>query len=162
MLQRRPAPDSLGRPDVRVVVGPVLGAVTPERAVVLLEVSRGGPVTCFASVVDDAYPTGRVVAGARPYRRSRGGMGAGCARGRARAHAAASLDMLALRPRAFVLTGLVPGARHVISFSGVNRADAQCRLAHVLVPLTARALEDNGGGTGIAGAPLCESVHDLI
>ena len=89
--------------NVAVVTGPVIGRVTADAAVVLLEVSIPARVTCVVSAVTLKHPQGVVVA-------------------------TASLDMPERVPRAFVVKGLRPGKRHVVMFSGVNRSDAATRV----------------------------------
>ncbi len=93
-------------PSVTVTVGPMVGRVTDTSAVVVVEVGRAARVTLLASVVTPEAPAGRVVAR--------------CVR-----------QLPAGRPRAFLLTGLVPGARHVVMLSGVARPDALARFAVV-------------------------------
>ena len=103
-------------PGVRVVTGPVIGRVSDTAAVVLLEVSAAARVTCVASAVTAKLPQGRPVA-------------------------RVTVDMPANRPRSFLLTGLVPGQRHVVFFSGVHPADARVRLGHFrTVPRDAQRL----------------------
>ncbi len=84
-------------------VGPVIGRVTDTVAVVLLEVNQNATVTCIASVLTAVTPHGRPVA-------------------------QCELELKAGRPRAFMLSGLVPGQKHVVSFGGVHRDDAENRL----------------------------------
>ncbi len=45
---------------MRVLVGPIIGKVTSQTAVVLLEVDRATEVTCFVSLVDAACPNGKL------------------------------------------------------------------------------------------------------
>ena len=88
---------------VRITVGPIIGRVTDTAAVVLLEVDQTCAVTCIASVITPAHPHGRPVA-----------------------HS--TVEFIANRPKPFLLRDLVPGKKHVVQFSGVNRADAEARM----------------------------------
>ena len=89
--------------DVHVQVGPIIGKVTEDSAIVLLEVDASQEITCFVSLLDDAAPQGRVVA-------------------------AVAQTMPANAPRAFKINGLSPSQRYKVSFSGVCRRDAEERI----------------------------------
>ena len=89
---------------VRIVVGPIIGKVTGDRARVLLEVDKDTEVACHVCLVDDSCPQGRQVAEVR-------------------------MRMRARRPGVFQLAKLVPGERYVACFSGVCRDDAVERVA---------------------------------
>ncbi len=90
-------------PGVQVVTGPVIGRVSADTALVLLEVSVRARVTAVVLVVTLKHPEGRVVS-------------------------RTTLDLPAKQPRAFVLRSLVPGKRHIVVLAGVCREDAAGRV----------------------------------
>ena len=100
---------------VAVNVGPVVGKVTDETAIVLLEVDRVQEVTCYVCLLDDVAPQGRVVA-------------------------AVTQTMPANSPRAFSIGGLSAAQRYKVCFSGVRRQDAEERVGQFQTynPLTQR------------------------
>jgi hypothetical protein len=85
---------------VRVAVGPVIGRVTFESVIVLLEVTKIADITCFISIVDDVSPEGRLVA-------------------------EQSKTLPANRPVAFKMEGLSVGQTYRVCFGGLHRADAE-------------------------------------
>ena len=93
--------------DVHVLVGPVIGKVTEDSAIVLLEIDATHEITCFVSLLDDAAPQGRVVA-------------------------AVAQTMPANAPRAFKISGLSAAQRYKVSFSGVCRKDAEERIGQFM------------------------------
>jgi hypothetical protein len=88
---------------VHIVVGPVIGKVTDEDAIILIEVDNAREVTCYISLLDDAAPQGRVMA-------------------------AVTQTMPANSPRVFKVSGLSAGQRYKATFSGVCRQDAEERI----------------------------------
>ncbi|DAZ97257.1 TPA: hypothetical protein N0F65_009308 [Lagenidium giganteum] len=90
---------------VRVLVGPVVGKVTPTTARVLLEVDHEVAVTCHVSMFDGVAQVMVELKHCRVQMQ--------CPRG---------------RPTCFVLTGLVPGRQYKLTFSGLCKSDAtSCR-----------------------------------
>ena len=91
------------------MTGPVVGKVGERDAIVLLEVSRSTRVECCVSEVSSAHPFGKAIA-----RETR--------------------NMKAYRPAPFWLTGLKPGHRYVVVFSGVDRDVVESRVARFTTP----------------------------
>ncbi|CAM9986285.1 unnamed protein product [Scytosiphon promiscuus] len=107
-------------PGVQVLTGPVIGEVTLNSAVVLLEVrvapelGTSARVCCYVSLVDDACPRGRVVC-------------------------SATLDVPSRRPRAFHIGGGVsnvigPARAYTVCFGGVCVEDARFRVGRFRTP----------------------------
>ncbi|CAM9474859.1 unnamed protein product [Hapterophycus canaliculatus] len=107
-------------PGVQVLTGPVIGEVTLNSAVVLLEVDVAPElgtttrVCCYVSLVDDACPRGRVVC-------------------------SATLNLPARRPRAFRIGGGVsniigPGRAYTVCFGGICLEDARFRVGRFRTP----------------------------
>ena len=89
------------RQDVRIAIGPVMGAVDATSAVVLLELNVGAVVWCNVCVADPSTcPEGRVVQ-------------------------RFAVKCAARRPTSFKVRRLTPGQRYFVCFGGVNRLDAE-------------------------------------
>ena len=89
------------RQDVRIAIGPVMGAVDGTSAVVLLELNVGAVVWCNVCVADPSTcPEGRVVQ-------------------------RFAVKCAARRPTSFKVRRLTPGQRYFVCFGGVNRLDAE-------------------------------------
>ncbi|CAM9578521.1 unnamed protein product, partial [Choristocarpus tenellus] len=107
---------------VRVLTGPVIGEVTANSVVILLEVEvdpalgSSTNVTCFVSLVDDNCPRGRTVS-------------------------VTAICMPSHRPRVFRVGGgvseiLWPGRTYTACFAGVRATDARARIGRFRTPDT--------------------------
>ncbi|POM61376.1 LOW QUALITY PROTEIN: hypothetical protein PHPALM_29619, partial [Phytophthora palmivora] len=99
-------PPPVLRPDVKVVLGPVVGKVEFQRARVLLEVNRRAIVTAHVSTLDVATNSMVEV----PQHRI-------------------SVQCEVDRPAVFVLDRLVPGKSYTVTFEGVRQEDVEAKRA---------------------------------
>ncbi|POM59309.1 hypothetical protein PHPALM_31981, partial [Phytophthora palmivora] len=99
-------PPPVLRPDVKVVLGPVVGKVEFQRARVLLEVNRRAIVTAHVSTLDVATNSMVEV----PQHRT-------------------SVQCEVDRPAVFVLDRLVPGKSYTVTFEGVRKEDVEAKRA---------------------------------
>ena len=92
---------------MEVVVGPVIGKVTHESAIILLEVNATTELTAHVCLVDESCPQGRCID-------------------------VVSQTFVAGRPNTFVINALKPGRKYVVVFGGIRREDTESRIGRYL------------------------------
>ena len=136
------------RDDVRVLVGPIIGKVSYDSVVVLLEVDTETTVG-ICIVLAGGY-TGNSIA---LLPESPASLGAGPSRAgqlRERLVRVQTLKLKACRPRSVLITGLKPGSQYRVVLSGVSPDDSATRVGSFR---TLRVVDDSDSrdncGTGV-------------
>jgi hypothetical protein len=90
--------------DINVLTGPVIGRVSEDSAIILLEIDRETDITCHVCIADENCPEGRELASLSQ-----------------------TMTFPARRPKVFELKNLYPGKNYFVCFSGLSRKDAETR-----------------------------------